>query len=956
MISQRPSSPQPTKKKPFISTTKRRDVFGSPPPKPINKSVNLDKDKDIVTDTHEIIEKPHDVGGKAVEMDSQSLEFIEPDCILSSHMAQFYRCSSRWLQLTHTLWILAVLETERKSADKEGFANFYQVIRWRAQGLITDVEFSAMFMEWSCMGHKAISQIYSHNTRPTNTSIGLFTLRQILLGNECLDETDLDLFIGMLINETNKMFIGEPISSFKTNQVSTIIPRGRTQVEICSERWIGLVEELFFLLDSPGYGLLSFDDIYFLMACCIIGCRNKTNSDDLRDDLSVGMIGAYTVQFLADCGNETLPTANPSKRDRYSGNKYPTYVITLTKFKHILIKKGLSQRVLAALLRHVKTCLERIVLTMQDSLQKPQSYDLLRLSMHPIENHESIGSPKLWQRAVLSSVDYDAASENLPLILPPIIAFLLTDAETMANIFYRGSEKVYGPVQGHDSISSETSEAGRLLWTNFRSWGLNPGNSQSTLADSLKDLMADPTYHLILTVLMTYKAFQMDFSNLLFATTRRFDDPDDLDEDLLFGCMQLLPNIENILLSFDHDSSVDGQEKKSMSPSTDRAIDQSLRSDGLSTSKSTNNSSNNTDKIIDNMNISSESESSAQSRNIATEESKESAGSKWTTLFDVRREKPVDNTLPLSNPIEPLRVVADELIKEISSIVRPVAASRSISVGQGHGHETLSLSMRPGQPQVKANDTMDGSIATSLNENKGKGMNPPPVQSNRSSSSSSSLARSPKQETKIVVSGIGPIINTNLNALTSSSPIITSNPLIPGTVAAGHGNPSTSKMSQGISSFNTANEELQLAIRRIVDELVVCNDLDQQSKLVNALQVLKQIDSKSTLPSQPTPSNPTESSNNSDKLSNDRKKSHPAPSSSPVMGGITSSSTSNIPRLTKAKTSSPNYRSMGRSLSIKKANDPRKPSPTKKPPFAALNDVHGGKSRYSATEMNLNAF
>lgn len=53
----------------------------------------------------------------------------------------------RWLNLTAAFWALVIMDAQR-AVDKDGVSNFFEVMKWRAHGRITEEEFTALYSEW----------------------------------------------------------------------------------------------------------------------------------------------------------------------------------------------------------------------------------------------------------------------------------------------------------------------------------------------------------------------------------------------------------------------------------------------------------------------------------------------------------------------------------------------------------------------------------------------------------------------------------------------------------------------------------------------------------------------------------------------------------------------------------------------------------------------------------------
>lgn len=257
---QRSNSISPSKRKPFVSTTKSQHVFGDPPPLP-PRSYSPER----FENRQPLIHQP----GFAVTINDSDIQ-LSP-----SHSLMLQRQSVRWLNLSSTFWALIVMDANR-TVDKDGVVNFFEVMKWRAHGTITAEEFTALYIEW--IGKFNVANNYQNSSKKVpRSNVGLFTIRQILLENRC-SESDLDLYIGMLIHETNLNLLNVTISyvtkSSSQKQNSSIL-------EICTKKWLSISEELFFCLDTPGYGVLRFDEIFFFSSCLAIGLQGWADEGEV---------------------------------------------------------------------------------------------------------------------------------------------------------------------------------------------------------------------------------------------------------------------------------------------------------------------------------------------------------------------------------------------------------------------------------------------------------------------------------------------------------------------------------------------------------------------------------------------------------------------------------------------------------------------------------------------------
>lgn len=183
-----------------------------------------------------------------------SLGIDAHDEVISPAMAQLLqqrlpRCSPRFLQVSGTLWTLVVNDSHR-TATQATLSQFLDVMTWRAHDKITAEEFSVLYAEWiqhagSVLdGYKSssasVSVQKSHVKHRHLLSLNIF--RALLLEKK-FSEADLDLFVGLLLNEVNMKLLHSTITYQST---------GKHSLAVVTPQWLALSEELFFAIDLPG--------------------------------------------------------------------------------------------------------------------------------------------------------------------------------------------------------------------------------------------------------------------------------------------------------------------------------------------------------------------------------------------------------------------------------------------------------------------------------------------------------------------------------------------------------------------------------------------------------------------------------------------------------------------------------------------------------------------------------
>ena len=448
----------------------------------------------------------------------------------SGHSVALQKQSLRWLNLSSTLWTLIIMDAER-IADYNSTRDFVQVMNWRSHGKINSNEFSALYNEWIGknlpLGKDKIDPNKKKNT------IGLLSMRQILLDLN-ISESDLDLFVGMIIHETNVHFLNTPISYLmrQNGLKHSSLLKPSSNLDVCTKRWIDICEELFFCLDTPGYGELRYDEMFFFAGCLTIGLQGWTSEAEIENDISLGVLCATTLQMMVDAGATINITSkrheildiqrgigeSEMKRDtiKNAANKNntvitPSYIhayynhnlsaVSLPMFKLFLMQKGINDSQLAALVVHVKSVIERMA-----RITYTHAEDLYS-SSKPLENRNNIGSPRLWQQAVCIALGYDPLLYEKYLQVetgeaivqhPPALLILLSDCERLIPGILRAIETpfdmfhlnensnsgdVYNSINYKRKSVSATGKNQRLspfdefhetahrLWASFRVWG-----------------------------------------------------------------------------------------------------------------------------------------------------------------------------------------------------------------------------------------------------------------------------------------------------------------------------------------------------------------------------------------------------------------------------------------------------------------------------------------------------
>jgi hypothetical protein len=509
----RPKSPS-SKRKPFVSTTKRSITFGTPPPlpplTPILKEEKASED--------------------FLEQQDASLE-EEIDYSHYTNSIQFQQMSIRWINMSTSLWSMIVGHSVRKIV-RQSLANFITSLYWRLNGSISEEEFHCLYLEW----------VSKRSSNAKCQKCDVFMLRDCLL-EQATTEEDLEIFLGIIIFEANKGVLNSPLS-FNS-------PHSTASLELCSSRWLSLSEELFFLLDSSGDGFLGFDDFFFLSICLLSYAQSGTDTDfDTR--ISLTNVAAVAVQLMREadaevCFDSTWLTASQRNRENiplekegmrpsldrrlsvaYDDNgrrilpdgrplvdlpketvgsepKIPppqTGIVTLPMFKSLLIKRSVGEASLVALINFTNERTQHLL-----SLGEEKGVEVLYSACVHGARGQDIRAPKLWRTCIELIFGYSLENE-----LPTILLYLLTDgsfalplsllaypADESSSAFWTSLKGVSLPDLPHESAFILNYFSSKV-WSSFVHWGeVNPSEQKSPDP-------RDSVFQLISSVLLEYKS------------------------------------------------------------------------------------------------------------------------------------------------------------------------------------------------------------------------------------------------------------------------------------------------------------------------------------------------------------------------------------------------------------------------------------------------------------------
>ena len=316
----------------------------------------------------------------------------------------------RWQMLSVTLWDMLVLEA-RRTVDKVSFNNFIDSMYQRANGEMSEIDFCTKYQNW----------IARDSPKRQRKQITLTSFRELLLIKN-VEERDLDLLIGLIIHEENKLILGRELYvPSKTNLTDRKQRSKIPRLQRCSHDWILLAEELFFALDVEGHGHLTYDDMFFFALVLRIGLLQKSDKC-----ISTFTTSCLTYDLMSSAGvyfhfSEEALNVSSKYKSKFRSSQDQTNInkvfVTLPMFKKLLITRGIIQDHIVLLINHLRSTSRKFIdlithsksLTALDVLiNRHYQYKVFRSNLwnkcisHAFENEEV--SPL---SSILSSSSYE---------------------------------------------------------------------------------------------------------------------------------------------------------------------------------------------------------------------------------------------------------------------------------------------------------------------------------------------------------------------------------------------------------------------------------------------------------------------------------------------------------------------------------------------------------------------
>eukprot|EP00937_MAST-01D_sp_MAST-1D-sp2_P000034 g34.t1 len=249
--------------------------------------------------------------------------------------------SARWCAVSRALWC-AIVPHSAELADLAGLRSFLDVLRWRADGTVTEPEFVALHQAWK-------SSAVPSAAAGARSVVRLPRFQRLLLKQE-QDEAALDLMLALLINEDNRALLGGDGSG----ECAAPVTRG----------WLAAAQELFFALDVAGYGYLGIDEARALagVTAAVLAAYADAHG---AEPPPTGAAEALLLRLLAAAGASTLalsPARSPSARRRQkagagagagtgpgasasaaAGGSSAAGIVPIAAAKHFFLAEGLDE-------------------------------------------------------------------------------------------------------------------------------------------------------------------------------------------------------------------------------------------------------------------------------------------------------------------------------------------------------------------------------------------------------------------------------------------------------------------------------------------------------------------------------------------------------------------------------------------------------------------------------------
>ena len=425
--------------------------------------------------------------------------------------------SVRRLQIIRSLWF-RILGHGHVGASRNDLSGFLDVLEWRVNDEINEIEFTTLVAQWIKQGHKYTNR---HLNNPHNHSGGTKSpiseqhFREIL-NDRGYSITDLDLFFSLLINENNKSLLATFASdngngilvnnnSSYSNSKHSVIETNNFQV---TPEWLAAVETLFFSLDTHGYGTLSFPQIEMLnFALMTWHVQYAGQTIDNYDEFAEN-VRQRAFDMLRDMGGTVEHVY------RYVG------IVGLDAFKHFLILRRAKVENLNATLAVIRSF--SVIWGDIRTLHVKEQY---KLFLRKVE----IGTkniPRPFEISVLNSAtgrtskennnDNDNSNNNNDhLVGPSLDIYLLVDAapavwRTMIRTVAASRQQgIFNSSNGATSITRDGwAKVAGDIWHDFTK--LDGVDTPS----SLESLLQDGRAHKILAVLSSYQNLQREIIGL----------------------------------------------------------------------------------------------------------------------------------------------------------------------------------------------------------------------------------------------------------------------------------------------------------------------------------------------------------------------------------------------------------------------------------------------------------
>ena len=189
----------------------------------------------------------------------------------------------RWLFVSRSLYMELLFDGELSVAvSAAALRKFLDVVVLRSRDEVAEADFARLYAQWRSLVHRPPRAGADGGPAPapaalvaavTAGSVTETQFRRILLSVGA-SATDLDIFLGLLINEANRMVLAAgffPGSDRGASSGARLPFPASSATGPVDGAWLAAAEALFFVLDEDGSGHMSLDELG-LFGSAVIAC------------------------------------------------------------------------------------------------------------------------------------------------------------------------------------------------------------------------------------------------------------------------------------------------------------------------------------------------------------------------------------------------------------------------------------------------------------------------------------------------------------------------------------------------------------------------------------------------------------------------------------------------------------------------------------------------------------